>query len=213
VFTYTANGKGQAYEYLVVFLCILTAGGLLFASCGRIAGGEPVNVLRRTMTDIEGNKVDLSKYLGRVVMIVNVASKCGFTPQYAALETLYQEYKDRGFVILGFPSNDFMRQEPGSNEEIKSFCSLNYGVTFPLFSKIKVVGGKKAPLYDDLASKRTNPNHGGMIKWNFTKFLIGRDGTVIDRFSPNTLPDSKEVRTAIERALQSAAEVGISGQN
>mgnify|MGYP002682903319 FL=1 len=128
-----------------------------------------MNVLRHTMKDIDGNDVDLSQYLGKVVMIVNVASKCGFTPQYKELEALYQKYKDRGFVILGFPANDFLHQEPGTDEEIKSFCSLNYGVTFPIFSKITVLGRNKAPRYEDLVSRKTNPDYSGMRKWTIIK--------------------------------------------
>ncbi len=183
---------------LVVLLlaAITNAGYFYFAS-----GGEPVNVLRHTMKDIDGNDVDLSQYLGKVVMIVNVASKCGFTPQYKELEALYQKYKDRGFVILGFPANDFLQQEPGTDGEIKSFCSLNYGVTFPIFSKITVLGRNKAPLYEDLVSRKTNPEYSGMIKWNFSKFLIGRDGKVINRFAPTTSPSAESVINAIEQAL------------
>lgn len=169
-------------------------------------GGEAVNVLRHTMKDTDGNEVDLSQYQGKVVMIVNVASKCGFTPQYKELEALYQKYKDRGFVILGFPANDFLRQEPGTDEEIKSFCSLNYGVTFPIFSKITVLGRNKAPLYEDLVSRKTNPDYSGMIKWNFSKFLIGRDGKVINRFAPTTSPNAESVINAIENALKDKTE-------
>lgn len=168
--------------------------------------GEAVNVLRHTMKDIDGNEVDLSQYLGKVVMIVNVASKCGFTPQYKELEELYQKYKDDGFVVLGFPANDFLRQEPGTDEEIKSFCSLNYGVTFPIFSKITVLGRKKAPLYEDLVSRKTNPGYSGMIKWNFSKFLIGRDGKVINRFAPTTSPSAESVADAIESAVNNPSE-------
>ncbi|OQB41556.1 MAG: Hydroperoxy fatty acid reductase gpx1 [Candidatus Hydrogenedentes bacterium ADurb.Bin179] len=174
---------------------------LVLASCGTEAKGEPVNILRHVMKDIEGNDVNLSDYLGKVVLIVNVASKCGFTDQYAALETLYTKYKDRGFVILGFPSNDFLRQEPGTDQEIKAFCTLTYGVSFPMFSKIAVIGKNKAPLYKDLTEKETNPNFSGGIKWNFTKFLIGKDGTVIDRFAPTTKPDAEKVIASIEKAL------------
>lgn len=174
---------------------------LMLASCGTEAKGEPVNILRHVMKDIEGNDVNLSDYLGKVVFIVNVASKCGFTDQYAALEALYKKYKDRGFVILGFPSNDFLRQEPGTDQEIKAFCTLTYGVSFPMFSKIAVTGKNKAPLYKDLTGKETNPNFSGGIKWNFAKFLIGKDGTVIDRFAPTTKPDADKVIAAIEKAL------------
>lgn len=183
--------------FVVLLLAAITSAGYYYFA----AGGEPVNVLRHTMKDIDGNDVDLSQYLGKVVMIVNVASKCGFTPQYKELEALYQKYKDRGFVILGFPANDFLHQEPGTDEEIKSFCSLNYGVTFPIFSKITVLGRNKAPLYEDLVSRKTNPDYSGMIKWNFSKFLIGRDGKVINRFAPTTSPNAESVINAIEQAL------------
>ncbi len=181
---------------------VVVTAVLLWTGCGRARGdGEAVNVLRHTMDNITGESVDLSQYHGQVVMIVNVASKCGFTPQYEQLEALYQRYKDDGFVILGFPANDFLRQEPGTDEEIKSFCRINYGVTFPLFSKITVVGRNKAPLYDDLVSRRTNPQHSGMIKWNFTKFLLDRSGKPIARFAPTTTPDAPEVIEAVENAL------------
>ena len=183
--------------FVVLLLAAITSAGYYYFA----AGGEPVNVLRHTMKDIDGNDVDLSQYLGKVVMIVNVASKCGFTPQYKELEALYQKYKDRGFVILGFPANDFLHQEPGTDEEIKSFCSLNYGVTFPIFSKITVLGRNKAPLYEDSVSRKTNPDYSGMIKWNFSKFLIGRDGKVINRFAPTTSQNAESVINAIEQAL------------
>ena len=192
-----------------IIALILAIGGLALAVWGVVAGqgqkGEAVDVLRHVMKDIDGNDVDLAGYRGKVVLIVNVASKCGFTGQYAALEALYKKYKDQGFVILGFPSNDFLGQEPGSDGEIKSFCSLTYGVSFPMFSKVSVVGGDKAPLYQDLTERSTNPGHAGGIKWNFTKFLVGRDGKVVDRFAPTTKPDAEEVVLAIERALSVGA--------
>ena len=188
---------------------VLAMGGLALAVWGVVAGqgqkGEAVDVLRHVMKDIDGNDVDLAGYRGKVVLIVNVASKCGFTGQYAALEALYKKYKDQGFVILGFPANDFLGQEPGADGEIKSFCSLTYGVSFPMFSKVSVVGGDKAPLYRDLTERSTNPDHAGGVKWNFTKFLVGRDGKVIDRFAPTTKPDADEVVAAIERALSAGA--------
>src|ERR1035438_2322006 len=134
-----------------------------------------------TLNSIDGQPVSLAQFKGQVVLIVNVASRCGFTPQYAGLEALYEKYKDRGFVVLGFPANNFLWQEPGTNEEIKSFCSTKYNVTFPMYSKISVKGDDKAPLYQFLTDKGVNPNTGGEIKWNFTKFLVARDGTVISR--------------------------------
>lgn len=170
--------------------------------CGCSAStGTGAKPLTHVVQDIDGHAVDLAKYHGKVVMIVNVASKCGFTPQYAALEMVYEKYKDRGFVILGFPCNDFLWQEPGTNEEIKSFCSLKYNVSFDLFAKVAVRGKTAAPLYQDLTSKQVNGPFGGAIKWNFTKFLVGRNGAVVARFAPTTKPDAPEVVHAIEAEL------------
>ncbi len=154
-----------------------------------------------TVNSIDGAAVSLAQYRGKVALIVNAASKCGFTPQYAGLEALYRKYKDRGFVVLGFPANDFFWQEPGTNEEIKTFCSTRYDVTFPMFAKISVKGGDKAPLYGFLTDKKANPSTGGEIRWNFTKFLVDRDGKPIERFSPLVAPESAEVARAVERAL------------
>ncbi len=165
------------------------------------SGGTGASPLSHTVKDINEQEVDLSKYRGKVVMIVNVASKCGFTPQYAALELIYEKYRDRGFVILGFPSNDFLWQEPGSNAEIKTFCSLKYNVTFDMFAKVSVRGGDASPLYQDLTSKKLNGPFGGAVKWNFTKFLVSRDGAVVARFGPSTKPDDPEVIGAIEAEL------------
>jgi glutathione peroxidase len=151
--------------------------------------------------DINSNDVNLAIYKGNVLLIVNVASKCGFTPQYTGLENLYRKYKDKGFEILGFPSNDFLSQEPGTNEEIKSFCSLNYGVDFPMFSKISVKGKNIHPLYKFLTEKETDPNFAGKITWNFNKFLIDRKGNIINRFDSKTEPQNPEVTKAIEAVL------------
>ncbi len=154
------------------------------------------------MNDIDGKSVQLSQYRNRVVLIVNVASKCGFTPQYKGLEELYLKYKDKGFYILGFPANNFMGQEPGSNEEIKNFCSLTYGVTFPMFSKIDVKGINIAPLYSYLTDKKLNPKFGGDISWNFNKFLIDKKGNIINRFDSAVKPDDPKLVNAIEEALK-----------
>ncbi|MBN2431373.1 MAG: glutathione peroxidase [Acidobacteria bacterium] len=151
--------------------------------------------------DIDGQQVDLKQYKGSVVMIVNTASRCGFTPQYDGLQKLYETYRAQGFVILGFPSNDFMGQEPGSNAEIKEFCAVNYGVTFPMFAKISVKGEAASPLYSFLTGEETNPQFAGKITWNFNKFLIGRDGTVIARFDTRTRPLDEKVTVAVEQAL------------
>jgi glutathione peroxidase len=160
------------------------------------------NVLEFTMNSIDGQATPLANYKGKVIMIVNVASRCGYTPQYTQLEAVYEKYKDKGFVILGFPANNFMGQEPGTNGEIKTFCSTKYNVTFPLFSKISVKGDDKAPLYQFLTDKSTNPSTGGDIGWNFTKFLVDRNGKIIQRFDSKVKPDAPEVVSAIEGALK-----------
>ena len=149
--------------------------------------------------DIDGKDTTLGAYKGKVVLIVNVASKCGLTPQYKALEAVYEKYKDKGFAVLGFPCNQFLGQEPGTNDEIKQFCSTKYNVTFPLFDKIEVNGANRHPLYVALAGK--DSPYPGDIKWNFGKFLIGRDGKIIKRFEPKTTPDDPEVIAAVEAAL------------
>ena len=159
------------------------------------------NVHEFTLNSIDGKPAPLSAYQGKVVLIVNVASRCGFTPQYAGLEALYEKYKDRGFVILGFPANNFGGQEPGTNEEIKTFCSTKYNVTFPMYSKISVKGADQAPLYRFLTDKQ-NPATGGEIQWNFTKFLVDKSGKVVARFEPKVTPESAEVAEAIEKALR-----------
>ncbi len=159
------------------------------------------NVLDFTLNSIDGKPAPLSQYQGKVVLIVNVASRCGYTPQYEGLERIYEKYKDQGFVILGFPANNFGGQEPGTNEEIKTFCSSKYSVKFPLYTKISVKGDDIHPLYKFLTDKGANPTTGGDIKWNFTKFLIGKDGKVIARFESAVTPESAEVTGAIEKAL------------
>ena len=154
-----------------------------------------------TMKSIDGQQVSLGSYSGKVVLLVNVASKCGFTPQYAGLEALYTKYKDKGLVIVGIPANNFMSQEPGTDAEIKTFCTNKYNVTFPMMSKVSVKGDDKTPLYVFLTGKDTDPQFGGDIKWNFTKFLFDRSGKPVARFEPNVTPDSPEVTAAIEAAL------------
>ncbi|HET7624482.1 MAG TPA: glutathione peroxidase [Verrucomicrobiae bacterium] len=149
--------------------------------------------------DINGKETSLDAYKGKVMLIVNVASKCGFTPQYTALESVYEKYKDKGFVILGFPCNQFGGQEPGTDAQIKEFCSSKYNVTFPLFDKIEVNGKNRHPLYTRLAGD-TSP-YPGNIKWNFTKFLVGRDGKILERFESKIVPDSPQVIQAIQSAL------------
>jgi len=153
------------------------------------------------MDSIDGETVDLHDYEGKVVLIVNVASKCGLTPQYAGLQDLYQKYQDKGLVVIGFPCNQFGRQEPGTNAEVKQFCSTKYDVTFPMMSKIEVNGDNAAPLYKYLTSKEVGPADAGPISWNFEKFLIGRDGELVHRFSPRTKPTDPKLVQEIESAL------------
>ena len=155
-----------------------------------------------TMNDIEGKPVSLSKYRGKVLLIVNVASKCGFTKQYAGLQKLYDKYGDQGLVVLGFPANNFGGQEPGTEAEIKNFCTVQFNIKFPMFSKISVRGDDIHPLYGYLTGPDTNPGFGGPIQWNFNKFLIGRDGKTIARYPSKTEPLDSEVTNAVERALQ-----------
>lgn len=174
---------------------------LLFLAAALI--GAEKNVFDYTLSTIDGQPAPLSAYKGKVVMLVNVASRCGFTPQYTALEAIYEKYKDRGFVIVGIPANNFGAQEPGTNQEIKTFCQSKYNVTFPMMSKVSVKGDDKTPLYQYLTDKSANPKMGGEIQWNFTKFLVGPDGQVIARFEPKVTPDSPEVTSAIESALAS----------
>ncbi|KAA3606014.1 MAG: glutathione peroxidase [Candidatus Scalindua sp. AMX11] len=154
-----------------------------------------------TMNDIEGKPVHFDTYKGRVLFIVNVASKCGFTSQYKGLQELYEKYREHGFLILGFPANNFLHQEPGTDSDIKQFCSLHYHVSFPLFSKISVKGGDISHVYKFLTERETNPSFFGTIKWNFTKFLLDREGNVVDRFAPITKPNSKKVTRRIEEIL------------
>jgi glutathione peroxidase len=178
--------------------------GLALAAPG--GGGPPGGALAFTMADIDGQAVDLATYQGKVVMIVNVASKCGFTPQYAGLQKLYETYQDRGFVILGFPANDFMWQEPGTDAEIKRFCTLKYNVTFPMFAKISVRGKGIHPLYQFLTAQPTAPEGPGKISWNFNKFLLDRDGKAVHRFGSRTDPLDPKVTAAVEALLAAPAE-------
>ena len=149
---------------------------------------------------IEGNEQKLDAYRGKALLVVNVASKCGFTPQYEGLEALYRTFKDKGFAVLGFPCDQFGHQEPGNEDEIRNFCSLNYDVTFPMFAKIDVNGDDAHPLYKWLRTEKGGVL-GDSIKWNFTKFLIGKDGKVVARFEPKVTPEDPQVKEGIEKAL------------
>ena len=152
-----------------------------------------------TVKSAQAKDYDLSQHKDKVVLVVNVASKCGFTPQYKGLEALYQEHKSEDFTIIGFPCNQFGSQEPGSNEEIQSFCEMNYGVTFPVLGKVDVNGSGADPIYKHLKEEAPGIFGTEAIKWNFTKFLIGKDGKVIERFAPNTEP--KDINESIKKAL------------
>ena len=175
-----------------------------FLACGLILAGS---LSAQTMTklydiplkDINAKDTSLKAYKGKVLLVVNVASKCGFTPQYKGLESLHQKYQEKGLAVLGFPCNDFGAQEPGSNEEIKEFCSSQYSVTFPLFDKLHVKGTGQHPLYAELSGK--NSPFPGDVKWNFGKFLVSRDGKILKRFDSKVAPDSPELIAAVEAAL------------
>jgi len=177
-------------------MCLLLLGLSLIQIVSARAAASLYEV---PLKDIDGKDTSLKAYEGKVLLVVNVASKCGFTPQYAGLEALQEKYKAQGFTVLGFPCNQFHAQEPGTNEEIKQFCSSTYQVTFPLFDKIDVNGPKRHPLYALLAGK--DSPFPGDIGWNFNKFLIGRDGKVLKRFGSPVRPDSTELVQAVESAL------------
>ena len=152
-----------------------------------------------TVDDLQGRPVKLDRYKGKALLVVNTASKCGFTPQFAGLEKLWQDYRDRGLVVIGFPSNQFGAQDPGANDEIASFCEMNYGVSFPMMGKVDVNGDNAAPVWKWLTAEAPGILGTKTIKWNFTKFLVGKDGKVIKRFAPNDSPES--LRGDIEAAL------------
>jgi glutathione peroxidase len=162
-------------------------------------------MLQGTMKSLTGQEVDLGQYQGKVVLIVNVASQCGYTPQYKGLQALYTKYGPSGLKLLGFPCNQFGRQEPGTSAQIAQFCQKNYGVTFDMFEKVDVNGKSQCELYKSLTSPDTDPKYAGPIQWNFEKFLIARDGTVVGRFSSSVGPEAKTLVEAIERELQPSA--------
>ncbi len=185
----------------LILLCAVFAINIMTNVSDASSGLKAKSVLDFKMKNIEGKDVKLSKYKGKVILLVNTASKCGYTPQYEGLQKIYDKYKDQGFIILGFPANNFGAQEPGSNEEIKEFCTMKYKVTFPIFAKISVKGDDIDPLYSFLTSKETNPVFGGDITWNFNKFLVGANGKLLARFSSKDKPEGETVTKAIEEAL------------
>jgi glutathione peroxidase len=173
---------------------MMRIAAFLFAMTTTLFGASAYDF---TMNSIDGKATPLAAFKGKVTLIVNVASQCGYTPQYSALEAVYEKYRDHGFVIVGFPANNFGGQEPGSNEEIKQFCNRKYSVKFPIFSKVSVAGADKVPLYGYLTGAM-----GGEVQWNFTKFLVDKNGKVVQRFDSAVEPDAPEVLAAIEAALK-----------
>jgi glutathione peroxidase len=195
-------------KILVILVVILLVGGIAAAyTMGFIGNPSPTEAVKEksvydfTMQNIDGKDVKLDAYKGKVLLIVNTASKCGFTPQYEGLESIYEKYKDQNFVILGFPANNFLGQEPGTNEEIKEFCAAKYKVSFPMFAKISVKGEDQHPLYNFLTNPKTDPQFAGDISWNFNKFLIDRNGNIVARFDSKAAPESPEVTQTIEKYL------------
>ncbi|WP_270099086.1 glutathione peroxidase [Saprospira grandis] len=184
-----------------LFVSGLVFFGLAFSFFAFKPNNDMAKIYDFKVETIDGEEVQLSQYKGKTLLIVNVASKCGLTPQYEELQALYEEYKDQGLLILGFPANNFMGQEPGSNEEIKSFCRLNYGVGFPMFAKISVKGKDIHPLYSYLTQKSENGVLDAKVRWNFQKFLISPEGKLLQSFAPREKVTEKEVRQAIVAAL------------
>jgi glutathione peroxidase len=197
-----------AMKSLSMFASLIALGVLVMPST-TTAKEEPKTQAKEAkapleveMETLDGKKVNLAKkYKGKVVLLVNVASKCGKTPQYEPLQAMHEKYKKKGLAIVGVPCNQFGKQEPGSAEEIAEFCTTKYGVKFDMLAKVDVNGDEAAPLYKFLTSEKTNPRYAGKITWNFEKFLIGRDGKVVARYSPRVEPDSEEVVKAIEKEL------------
>ena len=188
-------------RFSLLLLAVVALPGCASSNATEQESAKVSKPLSFTMKSLAGKDVDLSKYQGKVVLIVNVASKCGLTPQYEQLQALHDKYAEDGLAILGFPSNQFLWQEPGTAEQIQEFCRVNYGVTFDMFAKVNVKGKDACDLYKTLTSMDTEPVGPGKISWNFEKFIIGRDGEVVARFSPRTKPNDPEVLKVIESEL------------
>ena len=187
-------------KFVLSALLIAGLAGVAVAE-DKKSGGAKVPPLSFTMKGLDGKDVDLSQYKGKVVLFVNVASQCGLTPQYKGLQKIHEKYADKGLVVIGVPANEFGGQEPGTDAEISTFCTSKYGVTFPMLSKVVVKGDGICPLYDFLTNKEANPKFNGEITWNFEKFLVGRNGEVVNRFPPRTTPEDPKVTKAIEDEL------------
>lgn len=173
---------------------------------GEKGGKKVAPVLAFSVKSIDGKEIDLGRYQGKVVLIVNVASECGYTPQYKQLQALHKKYAEKGLAVLGFPSNDFGGQEPGSEAEIKAFCTKNYGVTFDMFAKVGIAGKEPSPLYKHLTSKSSNPKFGGPVRWNFEKFLVARDGTIVARYASDADLESAEFVRKLEGELEKGSK-------
>jgi len=186
------SGRVSSFRNFLFLGWVMLMAGTTFAAS---------NIYDFTLPSIDGQPAPLADFRGKVVLVVNVASQCGYTPQYSALEAVYEKYKSQGFVIVGFPANNFGAQEPGTNQEIKTFCTRKYSVTFPMYAKVSVKDPDQTPLYQYL-TKQTPAPIAGEIKWNFTKFLVDRNGNVVQRFEPAVTPDSPEVISAIEKLLK-----------
>lgn len=195
----THNERGSRMIRIVNSVAVTSL--LLVGLVNNVQAQEEKTVLGFKMNSLSGEEVDLAKYKGKAMLIVNVASRCGLTPQYAQLQEVHEEYADKGLAVLGFPCNQFGRQEPGTAKEISEFCSNEYGVTFDMFAKADVNGNDASPLYKYLTSLEADPVGSGSISWNFEKFIVDREGNVIARFSPRTKPDAPEVIAAIKKAL------------
>ena len=185
----------------LVLTLALTLGVPAMSHAQPAKSSEKPNVYQFKVTNIDGKSLDLAKYKGKVLLIVNVASECGYTGQYRPLQELYKKHAKDGLAILAFPCNDFGAQEPGTDADVKKFATKQYGVEFDLFAKVKIDGKDAAPLFQFLTSKDTNPKHAGPIRWNFEKFLIGRDGAILARFAADVEPDSADFADAIRKAL------------
>ncbi len=189
---------------LMLFVAILL-GGFVVINSSKSNGSNKKSIYEYSATNIEGKDESLGKYKGDVLLIVNTASQCGYTKQYEGLQAVYDKYKDKGFKVLGFPANNFGGQEPGTNEEIKDFCTTKFKVTFPMFAKISVKGEDSHPLYKFLTDKELNGEFGGDISWNFNKFLTNKKGEIVARFSSKDAPESEAVISAIEKYLAETA--------
>lgn len=192
----------KIFSALLVMAVIGAASFFLLRDAAEVSASAPAkSIYEFKMKDIDGKDVKLKKYKGNVLMVVNTASKCGYTPQYEGLQAAFDKYNAKGFYVLGFPANNFGGQEPGTEKEIKEFCTTKYKVTFPMFAKISVKGEDQDPLYAYLTSKETNPQFAGEISWNFNKFLIDRNGKIVARFTSKDKPDGEAVTQAIEKYL------------